>query len=264
MYESKMGMPLDLEHPRTFTEKIQWMKVYNSNFLKTYCTDKITLHEYCKKKLGKDLCIPLIKTYNSVSDINFNHLPNKCAIKCNHGCKMNIIATNLHAMNKNDITASLSKWMSTDFSTSYGYELHYKMIPHRILVEQYMNDGHDELVDYKFYCFSGKPLFCQVIQDRHTKMTCSHYTNNWTYEPEYDRFEYESNPNIPCPAKYNEMLELATKLSSDFAFVRVDFYNINGVIYLGELTFTPNSGYHHFKHRDADYHLGDMISLSSM
>jgi hypothetical protein len=151
--------------------------------------------------------------------------------------------------------------MTQDFSTKNGSELHYKLIPRKVLIEPYMNDGHADLVDYKFYCLNGIPVFCQVITDRNTNEHISHYTNDWTYAPQYDWVEFESDPTIEKPEFYNTMLEYSRILSADFKLVRVDFYVINHTLYLGELTFTPNSGYHHFKDPSTDIYLGNLLQL---
>lgn len=260
-FKARMGFSLNLSNPRRFTEKMQWLKIYDSTFLKTYCTDKITIHNFCERLVGKDLCIPLIRTVKTPDEIHYNELPKQCVIKCNHGCKMNIILKNNIHSDWAHYTKLLSSWLKKDFSTAYGYELHYKLIPHKILIEQYMNDGHADLVDYKFYCFNGNPVFCQVIQDRHQNMTVSHFTNAWTYAPKYDWVEYYSDARIAPPSQYDEMLRLSKILAKPFKMVRCDFYEIGGKVYLGELTFTPNSGFHKFKCKNTDYELGELLQL---
>lgn len=261
-YQRMMGKPLNLENPKTFTEKLQWLKIYDSTFLKSYCTDKILVHDYCISKLGKDICIPIIATYDKPDEINLSKLPNSFVIKCNHGCKMNIIVKDKSKINLNAIKLQLNKWLTTDFSQFNGCELHYKLIKHKILIEEYKeNEGHSDLTDYKFYCLNGKPIFCQVIEDRHTHITCSHYDMNWKYAPQYDWIEYHSSPNVKKPAHFEEMIEYAKILSADFKLARSDFYLINDKIYLGEITFTPNSGYHHFVNKDMDNELGNLLKI---
>ena len=260
-YSRRMGKPCDIDRPRTFTEKIQWMKVYDSTFTKSYCTNKITLHQFCKRILNNDLCIPIVSTCRSTTELDFNTLPKQCVIKCNHGCKMNYIVHDSSRINIASCKQLLSNWLQQDFSMAYGYELHYKLIPHEILVETYMNDGHDDLIDYKFYCFNGTPLFCQVIQDRHRNMTLSHYDVNWNYAPKYDWVEYASRSDVRRPKLYSDMIAISSQLAQPFKFVRVDLYEINHRIYLGELTFTPNSGYHKFRTTSTDSELGELLKL---
>ena len=261
-YQRMMGKSLNLENPKTFTEKLQWLKIYDSSFLKTYCTDKITVHDYVQEKIGKDICIPIIATYNKPEEIDLSKLPERFVIKCNHGCKMNIIVKDKSKMNFNDIKQKLNKWLGEDFSQHNGCELHYKNIPHKILIEEYKeNSGHSDLTDYKFYCLNGQPIFCQVIEDRHSNITFSHYDMNWKYSPKYDWKEYRSNPNIKKPEHFDKMIEYAKILSKDFILARPDFYVIDGKIYLGEITFTPNSGYHHFVNKNTDLELGILLKL---
>ena len=135
-YKQMMHMDLNLENPVLFTEKQQWLKIYDSSFLKTYCTDKITVHDYVISKLGKDICIPIFKTYNSPEEIKLEELPNQFVIKCNHGCKMNIVVKDKTKFNFNAAKQTLNKWLKEDFSQHNGCELHYKNIPHKILIEE--------------------------------------------------------------------------------------------------------------------------------
>jgi hypothetical protein len=260
-YLKRMGKPLNLDNPQTFTEKMQWLKIYDSTFLKTYCTDKITVHRYCAAKLGRDIFIPILRVFDNTEQINLDNLPNGIVFKCNHGSGYNIICRPNESINIVSVKSKLSKWLNEDFSTRNGVELHYKLIPRKILIEPYMNDGHLDLVDYKFYCINGTPIFCQVISDRNTHETISHYTDGWKYAPQYDWVEYDSLPNIPRPDFYTEMLSIASRIAADFKLVRVDFYVIANTLYLGELTFTPNSGFHHFKQPSIDIELGNMLKL---
>ena len=256
-----MGRPLHLDNPKTFTEKMQWLKIFDSTFLKTYCTDKITVHKYCKDKLGRDIFIPILGIYDTASQIPFGELPNGVVFKCNHGSGYNIICPPDTIVDKVSIKARLDNWLHEDFSLRNGSELHYKLIPRKILIEPYMNDGHTDLVDYKFYCINGTPVFCQVISDRNTHETISHYTSGWQYAPQYDWLEFNSLSSIPCPPFYEDMIKISKIIAADFKLVRVDFYVIANRLYLGELTFTPNSGFHHFRHPSIDNELGEMLHI---
>lgn len=262
-YKKRMGKILNLENPKTFTEKIQWLKLNDSTPLKTYCANKITLHEYCKYKLGKDLCIPLLGIYDNVDQIDFDILPNSFVIKCNHGCQMNIKVRDKTTIDLELTKQKLTNWLEQSYNTNGGgCEFHYLKIPHKILVEEYKeNTGVEDLVDYKFYCFNGKPAFCQVISDRNTREKISHYDLDWNYKPEYERKDFAMNPNLQKPTHYNEMIEYAKLLSNDFKFVRVDFYEIDDKVYLGELTFTPLSGFLKFKDKTVDEKLGKLLKL---
>ena len=261
-YRKMMGHELNLEHPELYTEKIQWLKIYDSTFIKSYLTDKINLHKWCKFKLGIDLCIPILQVCTSPEQINFDVLPNAFVIKCNHGSGMNIVVTDKSTINRTKIVETLSKWLHTNFAFSNGCELHYAMIEPRILIEKYMKqNGHSDLTDYKIHCFNGNPIWCQVFLDRHTNKTVSNYSLDWKYLPEYDWVEYPSASTIKRPINFDRMIEYSRKLAVDFKICRCDFYEIADELYLGELTFTPNSGYDHFKTTTTSKKLGDLLHL---
>lgn len=261
-YSTIMHKPCNIDNPHTLTEKIQWLKVYDCIPLKTKCSDKIQLHDYVTEKLNKDICIPIIKTYDTANGVNLKDLPERFVIKANHGSGMNLVVKNKQTLNTDNLIRTLQKWFDTDYSFNFGYEFQYRDIPHKVLVEEYKeNKGQSDLIDYKFYCFNGNPHFCQIITNRHSGEMISHYDLNWTYKPEYDQVNFKSTPNLIKPKKYTEMIEYAKKLSEDFKFVRVDFYEIDNVVYLGELTFTPLSGVIKYKDQKIDEKLGSLLQL---
>ena len=133
----RVGLNLDLDNPKTIQDKINWMKLYDSTPLKTRCADKIQVHEYCKEKIGEDLCIPILRVYNKVEDIKWDELPNQFVIKCNHGSGMNIIVKDKTKLNIPEAEAKLRWFMKDDFAFHVGYEMHYHDIPHKIFVEEY-------------------------------------------------------------------------------------------------------------------------------
>ena len=163
-------------------------------------------------------------------------------------------------LNLAEAKIKLKKWLKTDFSKFS--ELHYKLIPRKIYIEEYKsNIGKSDLTDYKLFCFNGVPRFWQVITDRRSSEKISHYDMDWKYAPIYDWRDYQSISDIPKPKNYELMVEYAKKLSADFMMVRVDFYEIDGMVYLGELTFTPANGKQIFKNSNADKLIGDMLKL---
>lgn len=261
-YKKIMGIPLNLENPSTFSKKIQWLKVYDSTFLKTYCADKILVSDYVKQKLGKVITIPILGVYNKFEEIDFSKLPQNYVIKCNHGSGMNIIVKD-GKINKQEVKKKLDKWMKTDYLNLL--EFHYKPIQKKIFIEQYMNnEGKTSLTDYKFSCFNGEPKFCQIMNDRFTNNLHSNYYD-LDFIPMKDvvRLDYPANYDVKDekPKNWDLMIEYSKKLSEEFKYVRVDFYEINGEIYLGELTFTPNSGYLKFKNRETDEKFGKWLRL---
>ena len=259
----RVGIGYNIDNPVTIQDKLNWLKIYDSTPLKTRCADKIQLHDYCKEKLGVDLCIPIIKVYDKVDDINWDELPNQFVVKCNHGSGMNIIVKDKSKLNIPETKRKLEGFMTDDFAFHVGYEMHYHDIPHKVFVEEYMNDGNNDLVDYKFLCFNGEPKFCQVIGGRNDSTRhLNYYDMGFNFVNIY-RLDFPNNKNIEHikPQTFDIMSICAKVLSEDFKFVRVDFYEINEKLYLGELTFTPGAGF--FYYSDARYNkiIGDMLNL---
>lgn len=258
-YKSRVGKELNLENPKTLTEKIQWLKVYDSSFLKTYCADKILLHDYCESKLGKDICIPIISTYDKPEQIEWNKLPNKFVIKCNHGSGYNIIVEDKTKLDKAEVNSKLNKWLNENYAL-FGGELHYYNIKRKILIEEYKESIDNDLVDYKFWCFNGEPKYFSIGAG-HGHGALNYYDFNMKLYP-YQRLDYHCDRNIKWdkPSRFEEMLDIAKILSKDFKFVRVDFYEINKEVFLGELTFTPGDGYFKFE-GNGDLSVGKMLDL---
>lgn len=261
-HKQMLGRECNLDNPIRFTDKLEWLKIYDSTFLKTYCSDKITVRNYVKQKLGVDISIPIIGVYNSFDDINFSKLPTNYVIKTNHGSHTNIIVRN-NSINILDVKAKFNEWMKHDWSW-WGYEFNYTLIPRKIYIEEYMNDGNDDLIDYKFLCFNGCPLYCQVISDRHNKnKRLNYYDTAWTPCTNISRKDFMANYNVidTKPASIELMWKYASILSSDFKFVRVDFYEINGKCYFGELTFIPAAAYIQYVDDSVDYMFGNLLTL---
>lgn len=252
------GLNLNLDNPQTIQDKINWLKVYDITPLKGLCADKIKIHEYCKEKLGKDICIPILGIYNSVEEIDFHKLPKSFVIKCNHGYNMNIICRDKTKLNINDIKEKINKWLNTDFGKKSG-QLHYSLIDRKVFVETLMEDEKqkDSLFDYKFWCFNGEPKLYTINNGNGHGDIVYYDMNDNVINP----YKVKSNIGYKKPNKFKEMVEYAKILSSEFKFVRVDFYEVNNEIYLGELTFTPGNGF--FKYKDEKYCkiFGDLLKI---
>ena len=253
-------LKINLFNPVTIQDKINWLKLYDVNELKTKCADKIKLHEYCKEKLGKDLCIPIIKIYDHVNDIKWSELTDSFVLKCNHGSGMNIIVRNKANVNEVQAKQKIKNWLNTDFAFQNGYEMQYHNIERHAYAEEYMHDETQErsLYDYKFWCFNGHPKLW-TINDGHGHGDIMYYDINGKPEDLYG--VGVKNVKYEKPANFDLMVEYAKKLSEDFVFVRVDFYLINNQVYLGELTFTPGSGWFKYKNNDDNIRVGQMLDL---
>ena len=250
----------------TFQDKINWLTIHESPEYKSNLVDKIKLHKYSKKILHKDICVPILKIYNNINDINLEELPNKFVLKLNHGSAMNILCNNKLLFNLTNAKKKINKWKNKN----YGYiskEFQYMFVKRQIYAEQYLGD---DLLDYKIFCFNGVPKFIRVrkmlFDKRHTKVH-NHYDINWRLtDLESGLKGYFRKPDIIIkkPKNLNIMLEYARKLSKEFVFVRVDFYDINNTIYLGELTFTPSNSFIKWKNREQNILVGSYINLTKI
>lgn len=263
LYKIHTGNNLDLNNCKTLSEKIQWLKIYDSNKLKIKCSDKLLVRDYCKEKLQKDLFVPILGVWKTFDEIDFNKLPNDYVLKTNHGSHTNIIVKN-NKINKKEAKKSFDKWLSKDWSW-WGKEMAYYPIDRKIFAEKYVQDKiNGELTDYKFLCFNGEPKFVQVINDRNTKkFHLNYYDMNFNFV-DISRIDVPNNKNIKDNKPYNFelMKEYAKKLSQDFNFVRVDFYEIDNIVYLSELTFFPASGFLKYKNEKTNLMLGNMLKLN--
>jgi len=263
-FPKRMGYFCHLKHPKTLNEKIQYLKLFNypDNPLITKCADKYAVREYIIDKGYESLLVPLIGYWNKVDEIDFNNLPNSFVLKCNHGSGYNILCPD---KNKFSVTKSkklLNKWMNEDFSIRCA-ELQYKTIPRKIIAEKYLGR---EIYDYKFFCLNGIPRFMYISQEipnTDGEVKCCFWDCNGELA-EFERtdehfYTEEERPNLP--EKFEEMKKIASDLSKDFIFVRVDLFEIYGKIYFSELTFTPATGMMPLRPKEWDRKLGDMLKL---
>lgn len=250
----------NLKNPVTISDKLQWLKLYDCTPLKTKCADKLRLHEYSKEKLGEDICPNVLKIYGNVDEINFDELPDRFVLKCNHGSGMNIVVPNKKSANLQNIKDKLKGWLNTDFSEKFG-EIHYHDIVRKCYAEEYMGD---DLIDYKFWCFNGEPKFF-TIGGGGGHGAINHYDFNGNYLGNLSRPDYPSDPSkkYSVPKNLDEMLTYAKILSKDFYFVRVDFYEVNGKTVLGELTFIPGAGNIRYTHKESEIAVGKMLKLQT-
>ena len=249
----------------TIQDKLNWLIIHENPENKSNIADKILLHEYSKKILGKDICVPIIKIYNTSDEINFNELPDKFVLKCNHGSGMNILCNNKSTLNQTKAKIKLDKWMKKNYGLE-NFEFQYLNIKRKIFAEKFLIDN---INDYKIYCFNGKPKFIRVqksLPDHSAKIN-NYYNLDWSLNDiETGLRHFIRNPDIKFkkPKKLGLMLEYSEKLSSEFAFVRVDLYEINDTIYLGEMTFTPSNCGFDCKDQNQSLYLGNMLDISKV
>ena len=261
-YKYCMGKELDLENPQTFTEKLNWLKLNDHRPEYTIMADKYAVKKFVSDKIGEEYVIPLLGVYDSFSEIDFDSLPNQFVLKCNHdsGGGMSICRDKSKfdkETAERKITASLKRTYGTRTK-----EWVYANIPHKIIAEQYMQDGDNpNLPVYKFFTFNGEPKLIQAIQDDKTKYETIDY-----FDTEWKKLNLRQNyPNSKVPYEkpecLDEMLRIAAKLSTGIPHVRVDLYQINGKVYFSEFTFYSDAGLTGFDPPEWDETLGSWLEL---
>lgn len=248
LFKERMGYSLNLENPRTFSEKLQWLKLYDRRPEYTTMVDKYEVKEYVKSIIGEEYIIPTLGVWNSVDDIDFENLPNQFVLKCTHDSGGFVICKDKSNLNIDEVKAKLKKCMKRNYFWQ-NREYPYKNITPRIIAEKYMSDDSEfnkgGLSDYKFTCFNGNVDNVMVCVDRHLNDTKFYFFNkDWMLLPLNVRGK-NTDPSfkLPKPECMDEMFEIASKLSENIPFLRVDLYYINGRPFFGETTFFPSSGF---------------------
>ena len=261
LYEVRTGKKISWKNPKSFNEKLNWLKLYDRRPEYVKMADKYEVRDYIKEKLGDEYLIPVLGVWDNVEEIDFSKLPQQFVLKCTHDSASVVICKDKHQFDKE---AAIRK-LKASMDTNYFYpsrEWPYKEIKPRVIAEQYMVDeSHTELKDYKIYNFGGKPELIQVDFGRFTHHERNLYSTQWEYIDE--QIEYPKNPavQIARPDNLEEMLEYAKKLSEGIPSVRTDFYSINGKTYFGEITFYQEAGFGKFEHERYERELGDLIQL---
>jgi hypothetical protein len=262
IFYRKVGYKLNLKNPKSYNEKIVWKKINDRNPLLPITTDKYKLRSYIKKVLekekAKEVLIPLLYVTDQPETIPFERLPSDFMVKPNHASGLYIIVENGN-FNKKKIIKTCRRWLKT----SYGLEKlewAYQPIKRKIMIEKLLRDDDGNIPkDFKFYMFHGKcksvHVSVHLIFDRKDNHSRSYFDEKWNFLS-VKRSPSPLGPKIKKPKKHEIMLELAEKIAEAFDFVRVDFYNLNGKIYIGELTHYPASGRGKFEPQSFDFELG--------
>ena len=249
----------------TIQEKLNYLMIHESPDYKSKIADKILLHKYSINKLGKDICVPIIKIYNHSNEIILEDLPDKFVLKCNHGSGMNIICNNKSTFDINKARFQLNKWKNINYGLNHN-EFQYLNIEPKIYAEIFLKEN---IEDYKIYCFHGNPKFIRVqkkYEGMHAKIN-NYYDLAWKLtdiETGLSGFIRRADITFNKPKNLDLMIKYSKILSEDFVFVRVDFYNINGIIYLGEMTFSPSNNGFKLKNMKQSLELGKLIDISKI
>lgn len=266
IYKAEMGKKLNLQKPITFNEKLQWLKINDRNPLYTNLVDKYEVRYYVEQILGKKYIIPLLNLYNSFDEIDFNKLPKQFVLKCTHDSGGVVICRDKNSFNVKMAKEIINRSLKRNYYY-WGREWPYKNIKPRIICEEIIKtDNGKAPIDYKFHCFNGEPDNVMLCIGRETNNTKFYF-----FSEDWKLLRYNKSginaPNdftLPKPKMMNEMFDIARKLSSGLPFVRVDLYCENDIIYFGELTFFPESGFDSNLLESTDILFGNKIDINSV
>jgi len=263
-YRMRVGTKLDVKNPKTLNEKLQWLK-FNYRFpLQSIVSDKLLVRDYVKEKIGEQYLIPLLGKWKNYEDIDFSTLPEKFVLKCNHDSGGLIVCRDKNKLNYRKAKNKITKSLKSNFYY-IGREYQYRNIKPMILCEKFISDNGNIPMDYKIYCFNGKPDVILVCKDRFSRNTHRasylYYDQDWNFVPLNKGDDEIDDPKIERPKNLEKMLEIAQILSKDFIFARIDLYNIDGTIYFGEITLSPNSGFDADITKETDAMFGKKINI---
>ena len=267
-YEAIFGKRLNLDNPQTFNEKLQWLKLYDRNPEYTIMVDKYKVRDYIKEKIGEEYLIPIIGVWDNPDDIDFDALPDKFVLKCNHNSGLGMcICKDKSKLNIENVKSELKKGLAQDYYLT-GREWPYKNVPRKIIAEKYMTDTSDssDFTDYKFFCFNGYVDCVMVCLERSSGDTKFYFFDrNWNLKRLNTRGKNAPDGfTISKPSQMDKMFEIAAKLSKGLPFVRIDLYQSNDHIYFGEITFFPDSGFDANLLPETDKYFGNLIHLEDV
>ncbi len=260
-YKRFIGKKLNLDSPISFNEKLQWLKLYDRRLEYITMVDKYLVREYISERIGEEYLIPLLGRWDCAEDIDFASLPDQFVLKCNHDSGCVIVCKDKSTLDIQEAREKLAKQLKTNIYW-HGREWPYKDVKPCIIAEKYMCDTNGELNDYKLMCFDGEVKCSFVCSDRFTDkgLHVTFFDLDWNVMP-FERSHPSVQEGLPKPTQYGKMVELAKFLSANIPFVRVDFYEVDGKIYFGELTLYPGCGFEAFQPEEWDETLGSWIKL---
>ena len=257
-FRREFGKEIDLINPKTFNEKLQYLKLYHRSGVLSVFADKYRVRDYIKKLGFGNYLNDIYGVFDDAEKISWELLPNSFVIKATHGSGWNIICADKKLLDWNNSLRQMEQWLKLNYYY-YGREWCYKNIKPRLLIERYLEQNVN---DYKFFCFGGRPLFIQVDIDRFINHRRNIYDMNWMILPlkyGYDNFDIGL---VTKPKQLEEMSYLAEKLSSNLPFVRVDLFEINGRVFFGEITMYPEAGFGKFCPESIDNDWGNFIDIA--
>ena len=263
LFVRHFGREPDLEHPTDFNEKSMWLvhNVYKDDPTVTRCVDKYGMRGYLQEKGLGHLLPEVYGVWGKPSQIDWDALPNAFALKCNHGCGCNILCRDKAKLDRKAAEKQLKKWLKINFAYYYG-EVNYEHVLPKVFCEEFLDDGNVQPTDYKVLCFNGEPKLFMLCTDREkgAKFTFT--------DADYNRLKWETGYHAggelpPKPATFEDMKRYAREISKPFPFVRVDFYDIHGKLYVGEMTFSPLGSAIDYICEDGLRQMGDWLDISA-
>ena len=263
-YRKKLNSKCNFKSPKTFNEKMQWLKLHDRKPLYTDLSDKIKAKEIVTKLLGEDYVIPTIAVFDNVKDIDLGKLPDRFVLKCNHDCGSVNICRDKSQFDIERVKKSLKNHLKYNYYNGFR-EWPYKKIKRRIFAEKYVeSEDGSSMVDYKFFCFNGEPKFLYVSQglEQHSTASVTFFDLDGNKLP-FKRSDFKTMETFKKPDDFEEMKRIAKKLAefSQTKFIRIDLYTLNHKIYFSEFTFFPCAGFLPFVPIEADKDVGDLLKL---
>lgn len=261
LYRARMKKRLNLKHPQTFNEKLQWLKLYDRNPKYTSLVDKYEVKKYVASRIGEEYIIPTLGVWEKFEDIDFDVLPNQFVLKCTHDSGGLIICKDKTSLDLAAAKKKINKCLKKNYYW-HGREWPYKNVKPQIIAEKYMEDESGyELKDYKVMCFGGEAKLIEVHMGRFGSHTQDFYDREWN-KLDFLQGTPNSDNFIEKPDCLDKILELSEEFSKELSHVRIDWYLVNKKIYFGEITFFDGSGFEPFTPDEWDYKLGEWIKLS--
>ena len=261
-YRCLMGKRLDLKHPKTFNEKLQWLKIYDRRPEYTTMVDKYAVKQYVADRIGEQYVIPTLGVWDRPEQIEWDSLPDKFVLKCTHNSGGLVICKDKKKLDKEAAIKKLSDALERDYYLA-SREWPYKNVPRRIIAEKYMEEAPNigDLPDYKVFNFNGEPKLIELDYNRFVNHMRNIYTADWELTDIKIDYPSDKDRTFDKPQMLEELKVLCRKLSAGIPFIRSDFYIVDNKLYFGELTFFPDGGITHLQPENYQEILGDWILI---
>lgn len=263
-YRIVTGKKLHLSPPKTYNEKLQWLKLYNRNPDYTSLVDKYEVRKFISDTVGAEYLVPVCGVWNTFEEIDFASLPEKFVLKCTHDCGGLVICKDKSKLDIGETKRIITSSLKNNFYYQ-GREWPYKNVKPRIYAEMYMEDmGQEQLTDYKVFNFSGEPKIIQVDYDRYAGHKRQFYDVNWNRLDISFHFPSDMSKKLSKPLVLDEIIRLSKILSKGFPHLRTDFYIVDNKVYIGEMTFFHGTGFGKWTPASFDLEMGEWLNINNI